>query len=387
MQARVLLSKKRTLLDLDADDDEEHHDDASLLDSQTESHASDQTGTTHGDVGSGLGGNAQRSVGFRVNSKSCLVTWAAVGSTFDKPQLAAFLESKHQVLGGAASREVHPTTGIDHYHAVVVAATKFNIRDCRFFDFKGIHPNIKSMPVGPAIKYISKEDKEPLVFGDFNLRAHKMGLKGADIDFEEAMRKSTAEEAIEYLETHRPRDMLVNGGRIRAAIFARLPTTVSHAPVSVANPKPFRITALDDVFAAWMEQCRPGVDRSPVFILLGRTQLGKSQWVNAKLPGLAQWQRGTLDWAGWGPKDAYMYEVYDDIDKWDIWGGPLKDILLAKHSTKVNPKSLGIAYIPCNRFSIVIANSLENIPWFEKEQGFWEENSVVYTVTEPLWED
>lgn len=100
----------------------------------------------------------------RLNGQRFLVTWAHCDNEeINIVSLAWFLIDLPNFHWAEVSRELHED-GTPHYHAVVVFRKRFQ-RNMRAFDFKGKHPNIRSIRNGGldllrARHYIRKGDAE-----------------------------------------------------------------------------------------------------------------------------------------------------------------------------------------------------------------------------------
>lgn len=77
---------------------------------------------------------------FRYNAKRVFLTYTK--STFTKEEVLSHLQTYSKTESYVISSEKHQD-GTDHIHAVVVFSKKLDTIDPRFFDFKGVHPNIE----------------------------------------------------------------------------------------------------------------------------------------------------------------------------------------------------------------------------------------------------
>lgn len=91
-----------------------------------------------------------------------LITWSCPTDRDDNPidsadELLTHLKTLRNVAAAVVSKELHES-GKTHFHAYLHFKPKLNTRDARFFDFKGVHPNIapgKDDQVA-MIKYVIK---------------------------------------------------------------------------------------------------------------------------------------------------------------------------------------------------------------------------------------
>jgi hypothetical protein len=104
-----------------------------------------------------------------------LLTWSSPNDR-DMPiqtrqEILEFLETKGLIADYIICQETHKD-GTKHFHAVVTYKNKICTTDQRFFDYKGVHPNLKALRRKPdvtrAIAYCRKDDKEPLTNMDLD---------------------------------------------------------------------------------------------------------------------------------------------------------------------------------------------------------------------------
>lgn len=100
---------------------------------------------------------------FRINAKNFFLTYSNVEQQgwleFTKDELATFLNAIPGVEYVITCREVHED-GSPHFHAVVRFEKKKDIRNNRFFDFNGVHPNIQACQNPSASINYCKKDNE-----------------------------------------------------------------------------------------------------------------------------------------------------------------------------------------------------------------------------------
>lgn len=107
---------------------------------------------------------------FRLKSKGFFLTWPQC--PVSKQVCAEMLVSKGQIAKGLIGQETH-ADGNKHLHAYVKYTTEKNTVNPKYFDLehdgKVYHGNYQTAKSAIAsIKYISKEDKEPLEVGDMD---------------------------------------------------------------------------------------------------------------------------------------------------------------------------------------------------------------------------
>ena len=90
---------------------------------------------------------------FRVNRKKVGLTYSCPTDLDDNPiesvyDLLQFLEEKNGHCQYVIAKEFHES-GKKHYHAYANYDNKLDTIDPKFFDFKGVHPNI----INPGLSY------------------------------------------------------------------------------------------------------------------------------------------------------------------------------------------------------------------------------------------
>lgn len=101
--------------------------------------------------------------GFRLNCKRFLLTY---------PQYEANKEQLHQFLNRKLKQETevliaheHHQDGNIHTHCCVQCQRKIDVKNARFFDYQGHHPNVKPPTSAQhwknQVQYMRKEDPEP----------------------------------------------------------------------------------------------------------------------------------------------------------------------------------------------------------------------------------
>lgn len=83
---------------------------------------------------------------------------------FTKEELLGFLSRIEGVAYAIACREVHED-GSPHFHAMVKFEKKKDIRNQRFFDFNGCHPNVQAAKNPSASINYCKKDQDFVEFG------------------------------------------------------------------------------------------------------------------------------------------------------------------------------------------------------------------------------
>lgn len=130
-----------------------------------------------------------------------------------KEELLHFLHGKVDIDRFSIGCEINSNKGENegafHYHAYIEG--KVDSYDCRFFDFKGVHPNWIKGSYARHVKYSQK-------FGDFITE----GCEAKVDHFREALKLESSKDAINYLFEHEPKSMLLYGHNIRRNLERKL---------------------------------------------------------------------------------------------------------------------------------------------------------------------
>lgn len=114
-------------------------------------------------------GSAEEKKNFRCCAKNIFITWSQIDDETKCSRLIieSFIRNKlkHTLEKYAIAREHHRDGGI-HFHALICGFKKFDIRNARYFDINGYHPNFSSVRSFKAtLNYIRKEDNAAIIQG------------------------------------------------------------------------------------------------------------------------------------------------------------------------------------------------------------------------------
>lgn len=102
---------------------------------------------------------------FRLNSKTVFLTYPH--TEFDPFELYDFINDRKPLSFFGCVKETHED-GSPHMHALIKFKTKVDIRDQKWFDHSGKHPNIGPVRNWTAsLAYIKKEG-EPIIIAEDN---------------------------------------------------------------------------------------------------------------------------------------------------------------------------------------------------------------------------
>nr|UBJ26197.1 replication-associated protein [Red panda feces-associated genomovirus] len=94
---------------------------------------------------------------FRFQGQCVFLTYAQAERIEDKQELVTFLQGRGQPNKILVAQEFHEDGGI-HYHAIVSWETRRDIRDVRYFDLRGVHPNMQvTRKIKDVLRYVTKD--------------------------------------------------------------------------------------------------------------------------------------------------------------------------------------------------------------------------------------
>lgn len=231
-------------------------------------------------------------MGFRVDRLKFGLTYSCPVDTEDNPiknseDLQQELESLLGLGQWIVAEELHES-GKRHYHVYYKADVKFQSTNVSIFDVAGVHPNVLK-PGNGWIGYCVKDKKYITNFYEMS-------------PYREILKKRTWDEASDYLWEKVPRDMALNGARIKINWEAKC-KPVREARVYYG---PYR------KFPEWDE------DKFSL-LLTGAPGMGKTQHTRAycKENGGYFYVKGRLDRLK--HYDGSPYIIFDDIVVPDSW--------------------------------------------------------------------
>lgn len=164
---------------------------------------------------------------FRFNAKAVGLTYSCPTNANDNP-IDSCEELKGLIAAAAGfidkyviSEELH-SSGTRHYHAYFKFNETIDTRSSRFFDVKGVHPNVINKPGKGWIAYVKK-------MGNFISNEEKN-------NWTEAMAMSTVEAAVDHLWQTETQAMCKSGNMIASNIASRM--AVPPAPKLFYGPFP-----------------------------------------------------------------------------------------------------------------------------------------------------
>jgi len=149
---------------------------------------------------------------FRFYARNALLTYPKC--TLQKEEVRDALVSNHSPRYITVSRESHED-GSPHIHVLITWIQKKSISDARGFDIQGFHPNIvNSRNPKKALDYVRKH-------GDF------IGTHEDTVSYGEILGQAeSSEDFLRLVETHYPRDLVLNWERLTAFASARFKAVV-----------------------------------------------------------------------------------------------------------------------------------------------------------------
>lgn len=173
----------------------------------------------------------------------------------------------------------HHQDGNTHWHVLIEYDHKKDIRNERFFDIEGEHPNILTWDRAVTYEqwfynhwnYCKKEDPTPFIVGEEPKENRK---RKRDEKFTEAVKLARTESVnsgMLFLEKNAPYDLVTKYDAIFRAL-TKFRNEMSHAQSPARALSEFPLAP--DIVGDW--HC---------LYINGKTDLGKTQWARALLPG------------------------------------------------------------------------------------------------------
>jgi len=303
---------------------------------------------------------------FRINAINISLTYPQCTSSKQNlyEHLLQLTHGTHKVSKLLIGQESHADGGI-HFHCYLKWDSKPNIRDPRFFDFEGNHPNVSACrATSHWIKYCTKEDKEPFTNfdpGELESKSQR-ALKAIQQAIEEG---KTATEAIDA-------SLGVDPGLLRS-----IPSLQSYYHLKVVRSKvflplyeisSFSLTASDNGrmlgYQGLISNHRRG-DRTHMRSLwiVGASRMGKTSLARSLGTHWYMNQNWNVD----SIADEASYGIIDDVP-WNILKWNYKAILGLQQDVSLTDKYRSKKIFKLGVPVIITTNTL---PTFDPEESDW----------------
>lgn len=230
---------------------------------------------------------------FDLHAKNFSLTYARADS-LSTDRIIANL----QLLGvaeGLVALEHHLDGGI-HYHCWCRYNKKLRIRNARFFDLDGVHPNIQpTRDVDSWIQYCKKA-------GDF--RAFGTPSGRSTTGWAKCLLCTSEPEFLGSVRAHSPRDYILSHERLRD--FGR--SHFTRRTIYISDPS--YIFSLPDALESYVRGGFLERPRPLSLILLGGSRLGKTVW--ARSLGRHMYFNNLFNIDDWDQDAEYI--IFDDFD-------------------------------------------------------------------------
>lgn len=212
---------------------------------------------------------------FRLNASAMFLTYSQ--SQLGRDRITEWFGRQARVKRLIVGME-HHQDGNKHWHVTIEYDCKKDIRNERFFDIDGEHPNIKTWDRAVTFEqwfynhwqYCKKEDPTPYIVGEEPMNNRKRKRDEVFTTALQMARIKGVSEAMSFLETNCPYDLVTKYEQIhRALVKIRNLSTQTQAPARSAS----EFTALPILPPNW--HC---------LYLNGPTELGKTAWARSLLP-------------------------------------------------------------------------------------------------------
>jgi len=212
---------------------------------------------------------------FRVNAAGMFLTYSQSALTRDN--ITQWFSRQARVKRLICGLE-HHQDGNTHWHVLIEYDHKKDIRNERFFDIDGEHPNIKTWDRAVTYeqwffnhwKYCKKEDPTPYIVGEEPSSGRKRKRDESFSDAFDIAREQGVTEAMDFLERACPYDLATKYDQIFRTLTA---IRNSHLHVQIPARSAAEFTKAPDIIDGW--HC---------LYINGATGTGKTAWARALLP-------------------------------------------------------------------------------------------------------
>lgn len=315
---------------------------------------------------------------FRLQCRKAFMTYSRADAIEDKQLLFDHLITLNHVVSVIVAKELHQDGGT-HYHCVVAFDRKVDIRDERYFDFEGVHPNIQTVRrIKDVLAYVTKGGDYVCLGFDVNVGTSIVQM------VQEAADLPSREQALQ--------NIMARGGDRALKLFNQVDNylAVIQKPSTLYQPlyrfpdnfKTGYYTVQMNLFKAMIDDPTFNGERTTInksLWLYGPTRLGKTTLARSMGPHWymqSMWNAACLD-------ENAKYGVLDDIPwenmkfNYKAMLGMQKDVTV---TDKYRKKSVYKGGLPV----IVLSNEL---PDFSHNEMAWlNENVSFLGITEEVFE-
>lgn len=315
---------------------------------------------------------------FRINGRHIALTYAQVPEEWTREWLLEQLRKRGTAFDSYVVAMERHEDGGKHFHVYLRAVNKFDIKNARYYDIGDRHPNIQVCKNHTDwIKYCLKEDSEAL----------KEGVKEGRPTYGDVFAAENITAAISMVQTYWPRDLAINGDRIRSnlELHFRERESANTVPRTRYTLDSFKSVGAAAVIREWFRAHvleRPmGADRSPCLIVIGPTRLAKTSFIRA-FHEQHMYFRGQFALDGWIPNAKYI--VFDDIE-WKFI--PHKKELLTNMDQELwlTDKYRGKKSVRTTMPSVILWNKDYLHDDVTEDHAYWDANVQIVEVSSKLY--
>lgn len=241
------------------------------------------------------------------------------------------------IKGAVVGRELHED-GFPHLHAFVCFTKQKDVRNPRYFDFRGHHGNYQSCIDTLAWITYCKKDGDFIEWGDVPKAKRK---------WNEVLSAGSKEEALSIAAEVSPRDYVLSFDRIESFLAKKF------KPVLPEYTPDFTFQTIPNIVQVWKDQMHERRPKS--LILWGPTRTGKTEL--ARSFGKHMYFNGLFNLDKLDP-DA-TYAVFDDWDDWSkFWN--YKQWIGAQREFDATDKYRSKRVFTWGKPCIILSNTLPN---------------------------
>lgn len=299
---------------------------------------------------------------FRISARHIFLTYAQV-TEFNHAEIHTHLQTiADQVY---SCQEAHEDGGT-HFHAIATFEQKKDIRNERYFDFRGKHPNIQSCRSLPkSVAYISKDG---VTLGSPPLDSRTSRQTALTTLIHESTDRDSFIRGFEEID---PLRSIIHHAQIEGYAAKRYNRPDSFQPrdrTSFNEPRALSQWVATNLF--------PSPERPKCLILLSPTRYGKTEW--ARSLGEHSY------WNNYVTADRNLnarYAVIDDMERFSSFTGA-KPIFGCQKVIGINPK---YSHLQQWNWGIPTIWLFNHLPAEIHPDSYYAQNAIIIELTNPLF--
>lgn len=281
---------------------------------------------------------------FRLRSQMIFLTYPRCD--ISKEELLNHLKSLRPLKDYVIGKELHED-GYPHLHCWINYNVRLDTKNCKYFDYKGFHCNIKKpgnreLDKLYIIRYCAKGND---FITNIDIKKNndkieeilqKKGKRTAEEIFQEAINKKSKKETIEFLEEYKPEILIKNFNSLNSYLDYKHKPIINNAPKKLYDQDSW--INIPKEFLDWKDQIGKD-ERCRLLIVIGKPNIGKSTWFKSLGPHASMTNEFNITEFF---QEEWLFTLFDDMnwaekiinDKWKNW----RNIFMGKDTTQLTDK-------------------------------------------------